>query len=194
MSVATLAVHPEATADPQVIRWVVPAGTLQVLGTVADAPGELGSMLRAGTLASIDVHTVGVDIALPTGSGWREYGEPVRTALVQALASPAEWDAQAPVTADDELRTAVAQVLEGGAGDYIRSHGGKAQIMSVLDGRVEIRLSGTCSHCPAAGITLHERLEGAIRELAPGLRELSATETPGARGKVFMKLGLRRPS
>lgn len=194
MSVAVLAVHPEATADPQVIRWVVPAGTLQVLGSVAEAPGELGSMLRAGTLASVDVHTVGVDIALPTGAGWREYGEPVRTALLEALSLPSEWDAQAPVTADDELRAAVVLVLDGGAGDYIRSHGGKAEIISVQDGHVEIRLSGTCSHCPAAGYTLHERLEVAIRELAPGLRELHATETPGVRGRVFMKLGLRRPS
>lgn len=194
MSVATVPLHPEGTADPQLIRWVVPAGTLAVLGSVSSAPGELGAMLRAGSLASIDVYSVGIDIALPAGSQWREYGEPVRTALLDALASPDEWAAESPVTADDELRAAVAQVLEGGAGDYIRSHGGKAEVMSVQDGCVEIRLSGTCSHCPAAGITLHERLEGAIRELAPGLRELRAHETPGARGKVFMKLGLRRPS
>ncbi|MDQ2849594.1 MAG: NifU family protein [Actinomycetota bacterium] len=194
MSVATFALHPEATADPQVIRWIVPAGTLQVLGAVSDAPGDLGTMLRAGTLASIDVHTAGIDIALPVGQGWREHGEPVRTALLQALSVPAQWDAQQPVTADDELRTAVLQVLEGGAGDYIRSHGGKAEIISVHEGHVEIRLSGTCSHCPAAGFTLHERLEVAIRELAPGLRELRATQTPRAAGKVFMKLGLRRPS
>lgn len=186
--------HPEATADPQVIRWVVPAGTLQVLGEVSAAPGELGSMLDCGTLASITVHSVGIDIALPSGAGWRECGDPVRVALGDALGDPESWQAQAPVTADDELRAVVVQVLGGPAGDYIRSHGGRAEIMSVQDGIVELRLSGTCSHCPAAGVTLHERLEGAVRELAPGLRELRAHETPGARSKVFMKLGLRRPS
>lgn len=186
--------HPEATADPQVIRWVIPAGTLQVLGAVNAAPSELGRMLSNATITTIFVHSVGIDIALPVGSGWREFGDPVRVALSEALDAPDDWQAQAPVTADDELRAVVALVLEGPAGDYIRSHGGRADIMSVEDGRVELRLSGTCSHCPAAGVTLHERLEGAIRELAPGLRELTAHETPGARSKVFMKLGLRRPS
>lgn len=186
--------HPEATADPQVIRWVVPAGTLQVLGDVSAAPGELGTLLQRGTLASIAVHSVGIDIALPAGAGWREYGDPVRAALGEALCIPGGWQAQAPVTADDELRAVVVQVLAGPAGDYIRSHGGRAEVTSVQDGIVELRLSGTCSHCPAAGVTLHERLEGAIRELAPDLRELRAHETPGARSKVFMKLGLRRPT
>lgn len=194
MSVATVPLHPEATADPQVIRWVVPAGTLSVLGSVAHAPGVLGSMLQDGALTSIDIHTVGIDITLPAGAAWREYGDPVRSALLDALAHPDAWDAQAPVTADDELRTAVGQVLQGAAGDYIRSHGGSAEVVSVQAGVVEIRLSGTCSHCPAAGVTLHERLEGAIRELSPGLRELRAHETPGVREKVFMKLGLRRTS
>jgi Fe-S cluster biogenesis protein NfuA len=192
MTAGTVATHPEATADPQVIRWVVPTGTIGVLGAVSRAPGELGALLRDGTLASIDVHTTGIDIALPVGHEWREYGQPVRTALLHALSSPAEWAAQTPVTADDELRAAVLQVLGGAAGDYIRSHGGTAEVISVQGGCVEIRLSGTCSHCPAAGVTLHERLEVAIRELAPGLRELRATEAPGVRGRVFMKLGLRR--
>lgn len=161
--------HPEATADPQVIRWIVPAGTLQVLGAVSVAPGELGRLLGDDSLASITVHSVGIDIALPVGSGWRALGEPVRQALSEALETPNAWQAQAPITADDELRACVGVVLAGPAGDYIRSHGGRAEIMSVDDGRVQLRLSGTCSHCPAAGVTLHERLEGAICELAPVL-------------------------
>ena len=184
--------HAEATADPQIVHWVVPSGTLQVLGEVRAAPGEFGELMATGTLRTVLVRATGIDITLADGSAWREYGAPVGAALAQALLEPALWQAQREVSADDELRAAVLEVLAGAAGDYIRSHGGHAELTSATEGRVELRLSGTCSHCPAAGITLHERLEGEIRALAPGLRELTAHETPGTRERVLLSIGRRR--
>ncbi|UIJ35363.1 NifU family protein [Allobranchiibius sp. GilTou73] len=184
--------HAEATADPQTVHWVVPSGSVQVLGEVVAAPGDLGGLLADGTLRTVTVRATGIDIVLADGCAWREYGARVGASLAQALLEPAGWRAQREVGADDELRAAVDEVLEGPAGDYIRSHGGYAEVISAHDGRVELRLSGTCSHCPAAGITLHERLEGEIRALAPGLRELTAHETPGARERVLLSIGRRR--
>ncbi|MBO1754887.1 NifU family protein [Allobranchiibius sp. CTAmp26] len=189
---AAVPLHAEATADPQVVHWVVPSGTLQVLGEVVAAPGGFGDLLDRGILRPVVVRATGIDITLADGLAWREYGAPVGAALADALLEPARWRAQREVSPDDELRAAVHEVLAGAAGDYIRSHGGRAELVAAHDGRVELRLSGTCSHCPAAGITLHERLEGEIRALAPGLRELTAHETPGARERVLLSIGRRR--
>lgn len=168
--------HPEATPDRQVVRWVVPAGTLPVVGAMAGAPAGLGDLMRAGPIASIDVESRAVVIRLAAGSGWAVDGVRVRDALAEALQQPQHWQPAGVVTEDDRLRAALQEVLDGPAGGYIRSHGGKAVIVSAHDRRADVRMTGACSHCPAAGFTLHSRLESELRKLFPQLVELRATE------------------
>ena len=83
--------HPEATADPQTVRWVVPAGTLPVVGEMADAPDELGDLLRSEDIASIEVETQAVVIRLADGQSWSGTGARVRDALSAALQRPQRW-------------------------------------------------------------------------------------------------------
>jgi len=171
--------HPEATADPQTVRWVVPAGTLPVVGEMADAPDELGDLLRSEDIASIEVETQAVVIRLADGQSWSGTGARVRDALSAALRHPHQWRPAGTVTEDDVLRAALQDVLDGPAGDYIRSHGGEVTIVSAHDRHAEVRMAGTCTHCPAAGFTLHSRLESERRARFPALVELRATEEPG---------------
>ncbi|MER5357843.1 NifU family protein [Streptomyces sp. NPDC002785] len=171
--------HPEATADPQAVRWVVPAGTLPVVGEIAEAPDELGEMLHSEDVASIEVETQAVVIRLADGRSWSGAGARVRDALSAALRHPQRWRPACVVTEDDMLRAALQDVLDGPVGDYIRSHGGEVTVVSAHDRHVEVRMAGTCAHCPAAGFTLHSRLESALRARFPDLVELRATEEPG---------------
>ncbi|MBC2868044.1 NifU family protein [Streptomyces mexicanus] len=175
-SAPVVPMHPEAGADPQTVRWVIPAGTLPVVGRMTEAPDELGAMLHSGDIASIEVETRAVVIRLADGRSWSALGAQVRDALSTALRHPEQWRPADEVTEDDLLRAALQDVLAGPAGDYIRSHGGEVTIVSAHDRRAEVRMAGTCTHCPAAGFTLHSRLESELRTRFPDLVELRATE------------------
>ncbi|ARP72308.1 hypothetical protein LK06_022760 [Streptomyces pluripotens] len=191
--VSVVPMHPEATADPQVVRWVVPAGTLPVVGEIAEAPDDLGQMLHFEDVTSIEVEAQAVVIRLADGQSWSGAGARVRDALSAALQHPQRWRPADPVTEDDMLRAALQDVLDGSVGDYIRSHGGEATIESAHARRAEVRLAGACTHCPAAGFTLRSRIESELRTRFPSLVELRATDQPGKAARPTW-LTLRRRS
>lgn len=162
MDGSVVALHAESVpSDPTVLRWAVSDG-LPGTGRLVAAPGALGVLLGpAGPI----VRAVAERGALWTwlaDAEWPRFGVAVRDALIAALESPDQWCFD---PADDEVLLLVARdVIEGSLGDYIASHGGQISVLSATDHRVEVRLSGTCANCPAAGLTLHQRLEQQLRQ------------------------------
>lgn len=61
---------------------------------------------------------------------------------------------------------------------YFHSHGGKLEVLGVEEGRVRVRLSGSCEGCPGTAATLKRVVEEALREGFPGFTELVAEEPP----------------
>jgi Fe-S cluster biogenesis protein NfuA len=51
---------------------------------------------------------------------------------------------------------------------YIHSHGGEVEVLDAAGGIVRLRMSGTCSGCTAADVTVTESIEQALREHWPG--------------------------
>jgi Fe-S cluster biogenesis protein NfuA len=177
--------HPEnVPGRPDRLRWIVPAGLLTVTGPLAEVPAPLAALLDDGTLREIGAEPATVVTRLGEGRSWSRDGARVRTALHAALADPAGW-VPADGTGhpgDDALLEAVARDLLGGAvGDFVRSHGGVIDLVGVEDGVVTVRLGGACHGCPAAWLTLHQRLERHLRQRHPALREVRATGSPAAR-------------
>lgn len=173
-------VHPEPVADDQQsLRWAMPAGTIDFVGAPAELPAILQRLLDEGTLGSVTVEPAAVRTRLEPGLTWRNHGARVRTALQAALGTPEQWRPdRSSAPADDQLRLAVHQVIDGEVGDYIRSHGGRVELLSARDHAVEVQLSGACSHCPASDVTLTDRLETGIRRLYPRLDRLTARNEP----------------
>ena len=91
-------------------------------------------------------------------------------------------------------RTQVERALES-VYPYFRSHGGKLEILGVEEGRVRVRLSGSCEGCPGTATTLERIVEEALREGFPGFRELVAEEPPSKQEKPIQlgRQSLRRP-
>lgn len=176
-------IHPEpVTGDERALRWVIPPHTLDFVGPVDRLPATMQPLVDDGTLESVSVEPGAVLTRLGAGQRWQFEGARVRTALQAALATPTEW---APVDVgrpDDLLRTVVQQVIDGEVGDYVRSHGGAVELGDVRDGYVELKLTGTCTHCPAADFTLSQRLEVAVRALYPDLRGMTARADSGLSG------------
>ena len=88
-------------------------------------------------------------------------------------------------------RTQVEQALES-VYPYFKSHGGKLEVLGVDEGRVRVRLSGSCEGCPGTATTLTRVVEEALHEGFPGFRELVAEEPPPPASEKPIQLG-RKP-
>lgn len=97
-----------------------------------------------------------------------ELDHPIAQALLQM------YDL-APV--DDELL--VEEALDE-VRPYVHSHGGEVELLSVDDGAVRLRMSGSCSGCAASAMTLKRGIETALRDHYPGFREVEAEEAEPA--------------
>jgi nitrite reductase/ring-hydroxylating ferredoxin subunit/Fe-S cluster biogenesis protein NfuA len=77
---------------------------------------------------------------------------------------------------------------------YIHSHGGEIEVLSVADGVVHVRMSGSCHGCAASALTLRRGIESALRDHYPGFREVVAHEPEDAPAGPLLQIeDLRRP-
>lgn len=168
-----LPIHGELI-DDATVRWFVPAHLVPGRGLVTRAPEPLGELLRSGTV-QLECEPGAFVARLTPGESWSTWSEPVRAAIVQALTSAepdpdgAAWQTARAV----ELGSVIAEVLEGEAGAFVRSHGGTAQLISVSGDDAVIEMGGTCGGCVLQEFTLQRRIAQAVREQYPALGELS---------------------
>jgi Fe-S cluster biogenesis protein NfuA/nitrite reductase/ring-hydroxylating ferredoxin subunit len=76
---------------------------------------------------------------------------------------------------------------------YIESHGGAVDLLSLEDGVVHVRMSGSCHGCAASAQTLRRGIEEALREHYPGFREVVPHEPEQAAPQLLQIEDLRRP-
>ena len=165
-----IALHPEATDDPATLRWVVSHHILPFAGTLASAPG-LDDLL-ADRVSRVVVGPDTLLVTLAPGSDWAELGPVVRRALMRALGHTDAWVGAADarvLSGDDALGVCADELIEGPIGDIARAHGGHIALAGVQDGVVTVKMAGACRGCPAAVITMHQRLEHQLRRRVPGL-------------------------
>ena len=78
----------------------------------------------------------------------------VRTALTDALRTPATGSRARRSPVPRVLGRAIADiardVIRTQVGDYVRSHGGRIELIDVSDGVVTVDLGGACRGCRAA--------------------------------------------
>jgi len=63
---------------------------------------------------------------------------------------------------------------------YLHEHGGEVQVLSVDSGVVRVQLSGACSGCTAAAVTLRDGVEEALRDGLPGFVAMDVAPDSGA--------------
>lgn len=163
-------IHPEAvTGEPQAIRWVVATGELPV-GEVTRATGTLGPMMEYGVITRMFVERGSVWTWLSPEHTWIDHGPRIRDAVVAAIDIDG-WD----ITdgSADLLRFIADDIVHGQLFSYISSHGGQISVVEATVDAVVLDFGGACADCPAAGRTLHDRVEVAITERYPRLREIT---------------------
>jgi Fe-S cluster biogenesis protein NfuA len=55
---------------------------------------------------------------------------------------------------------------------YLFSHGGSVELLGIEEGRVRLRLQGSCDGCPSSAQTLRTSIEEAILAAAPDAEEV----------------------
>jgi Fe-S cluster biogenesis protein NfuA len=63
---------------------------------------------------------------------------------------------------------------------YIHEHGGDVSVISVKDGVVRVQLTGACSGCTSAAVTLRNGVEEALRDGLPGFIAMDVAPDSGA--------------
>lgn len=187
--IAAVPLHPEqVVGDDQALLWHAPGASLPV-GRLVSAPEPLGGLLADGTLPKALCARGLVWLWLDPALTWRGAGPKVRDALSTALQHLEQW--RVDPAGDEVLRRVSDYVLEGSLSAYIASHGGRISVVDVKDDAVEFDFDGACADCPAADVTLHSRVEEAIRDHYPTLARV--TERPSAHtNKVLLWPRLRR--
>ena len=162
-------IHPQTTpVDPRAVRWVT--DTDLPVGIVWRAPGTLGPLMEYGVLTKVYVERGGVWTWLAPGMSWTEHGPRIRDAVASALDLDG-WEIEE--RSPDVLETVARDVLEGELGEYIASHGGAIRVISATGDTLTLDFGGACEDCPAAGSTMHDRIESAVRERYPELKSVS---------------------
>jgi len=162
-------IHPQAGPDGAV-RWVTDVAL--PAGRVLAAPGTLGPLLEYGVLTRAFVEPGGVWTWLAPGLSWTDHGPRIRDAVSVAVDLDG-W--RIDEGADDLLALIARDVVDGELASYISSHGGVITVDSAEDGVLTLDFGGACTDCPAAGSTLHERIETAVRGRYPGLASVART-------------------
>lgn len=73
---------------------------------------------------------------------------------------------------------------------YLGSHGGDVELVEVSDdGRVRLRLLGSCDGCPSSSVTLKLAVEGAIEAAAPEIETIEVEEASKEAGPALIPVG-----
>ena len=154
----TIRLHPQrVAAEPQAIRWVTDVDL--PAGRVKKAPGTIGPMLEYGVLTEIFVERRGVWTWLNPDQSWTDHGPRIRDALSAALDLPG-WEIE---EGSARLLGLIAHdVLDGELKNYVSSHGGHITVAESTATTLSLDFGGACEACPAAGSTLHDKIETPI--------------------------------
>jgi len=56
----------------------------------------------------------------------------------------------------------------------LQADGGDVELVDIVDGVVQVRLTGACQGCPMSQITLTEGIEKAVKQLVPEVTRVEA--------------------
>ena len=71
------------------------------------------------------------------------------------------------------MKEEVAKALEE-VRPYLKSHGGDAELVDVVDGVVKLRLKGACAGCPMSQMTIKWGVEQYLKQKIPSIVRVEA--------------------
>lgn len=87
----------------------------------------------------------------------------------------------APQDEDDEVLTAIKEILETRVRPMVQEDGGDIHFIDFQDGVVRLQMQGSCSGCPSSTATLKNGIENMLKHYVPEVEEvisITAEEDP----------------
>lgn len=70
------------------------------------------------------------------------------------------------------MRRKIRKILDEMINPAVASHGGKIELVDVVNDKVYIKMSGGCQGCAASTMTLKQGVERTLREEIPDIEEI----------------------
>ena len=136
-----------------------------------DAP-LAAALFAVGGVRAVQIADGVVTVTRAAEVSWDGLKAPLAAAIRAALTHDAPLGADGarpPVgrRSDAELRESVQTVLDRAANPAIAAHGGRVDVVDVVDGELRLRMSGGCQGCAASTATLRDGVERMVRAAVP---------------------------
>jgi Fe-S cluster biogenesis protein NfuA len=163
--------------DPLAGRFTLERSLTRAPLHFPDAAAAEGAPLAAALFAAGGVRAVQiadgvVTVTRAVEASWDGLKAPLAAAIRAGLTleAPLGADGARPSVgrrSDAELRESVQTVLDRAANPAIAAHGGRVDVVDVVDGELWLRMSGGCQGCAASTATLRDGVERMVRAAVP---------------------------
>ncbi|RWA16698.1 hypothetical protein MBRU_08205 [Mycolicibacterium brumae DSM 44177] len=164
MTMTAVALHPQSSGDPRMLRWVTSS-------QLPAALPALDQLVEQGVLDRGEIGPGEIRTWLADGRSWADAGPVVRTALFTALRDLPPTAELAPA----ELRRRVVELIERDVEPYAASHGGGITVESIDDGVLTVSMSGACKGCALGHKTLDDLVRETVTAHFPQITTVRAT-------------------
>lgn len=178
-------IYTEMTPNPASLKFVtekalVPKGSFDYPSSESAEESPLAQKLFE--FAFVEGVFIGHNFVTVTKSNdnrWEELIPPLKETLKAFLLSGQkivnkEWDTPEPDPEEDEVVAKIKKLLEENIRPAVAMDGGDVSFESFEDGKVKLRLQGSCSGCPSSTMTLKMGIQGLLTRMVPEVKEVEA--------------------
>lgn len=177
--------HAERTPNPNSVKWVL---SQPLLGAgrsahftepvTADVSPLAARLFAVTGVVGVFVGASFVTVTKGDDTEWTELAQAIVDAIKQFAGSGDEAVGTSFVervaSADGDIAARIREILENEIRPAVAMDGGDVIFEGYYDGRVELRLQGSCSGCPSSGATLKHGIEARLKEVIPEVTEVVA--------------------
>lgn len=179
----TFKISGELTNDPMVCKFHCERAILDDWTVVFNKPEEsmasplIDGLFAVDGVASVVVSGSTITITKSVPTPWPHLAAEIAKAIRSGCAGDVP-----PINPDvverlknmpmDEAEHAIRELLETQINPALASHGGFVKLLKVEDRDVYVEMGGGCQGCASARATMRYGVEGAIRRVAPQVRNV----------------------
>lgn len=173
----------EFTPDPMLCHFVADRPLLEdwtlVFNAAEDGKGSplIDELFAVEGVAKVQVAGNRVSVTKNIDTDWPLLAKHIVPAIRRAMTTeggPISTEAVEAVQTVDpgDLAQKIERLFESHVNPALASHGGWVKLVAVKDRDVHLEMGGGCQGCSASKQTLTHGIENAIREIAPGVRNI----------------------
>lgn len=91
-----------------------------------------------------------------------------------------------------DLEKKVHAVIDEKIKPHLNAHHGDIQVVSLIDGKLTVKLEGACKGCPGAQITFNDLIEQTFKEHVPEVKSIELKQELSEDMIAFAKKMLKR--